>query len=595
MISSVARPLFFLHYMAGVRTLHLSLPVVLCMLPLMLWLYTSPASAVPPLASTNYPFPPGAFFVSPTGSDANPGTASEPLLTLGKAVATAPSRATIVLRAGVYRESVTIRGKRLTLQPYPHEQVWMKGSVAVTGWVAEGTRWRKDGWTYQFIPTQDSATIDPAYPMARYPDQVFLDGLPLRQVATKTAVVSGTFFVDYTTHQLYIGDDPDGRVVEGSAYALALNIEAADGTVVRGLGFLHYAPRYEPDQAGMVRGNSNALTFEKNTFAYSAGRGLVVYGTDAIVKANRFLYNGVGGLGGYAAHRAVVEGNYVAFSNQEHFKLDWDANGVKLTASDDVLWRENIIEYNLGSALWCDWTCHNNIFVRNVLRHNRGAGIYYEKSGSAVIASNLIYQNQSGIFLTGANRVNIYNNTLANNAWTVLIEDDDRRTGDPMAPGISRDNVMKNNLLSAHNGSRHALLHVDDYTDTKAAEVMLAANDYNAYYRPSAAAPVNVISWDRGLVGELAHYTSLAAFVSANSPRESRGLGIDNQTTNPFFIDEPNGNYRLKVNSPAKGSGEGLPADIADAVNAGLATPVVTVGAPVDRGALAWPELGATR
>jgi hypothetical protein len=111
-------------------------------------------------------------------------------------------------------------------------------------------------------------------------------------------VGSGPFFVDYTTHQLYIGDSPTGRVVEGSAYALALNIEAADGTAVRGLGFLHYTPHYEPDQAEMVRGNSNFLTFEKNTFAYSAARGLVVYGTDPIIQDNSFLYNGEGGLGG---------------------------------------------------------------------------------------------------------------------------------------------------------------------------------------------------------------------------------------------------------------------------------------------------------
>jgi hypothetical protein len=128
------------------------------------------------LQDMNYPIPPGAYFVSTTGSDTNPGTESTPFLTLGKAVAMAPPHSTIVIRAGVYRETVTIRGKSLTLQPYPHEQVWMKGSVVVNGWVAEGSCWRKDGWTYQFIPTQDPRTIDPAFPMVRYPDQVFLDG-----------------------------------------------------------------------------------------------------------------------------------------------------------------------------------------------------------------------------------------------------------------------------------------------------------------------------------------------------------------------------------------------------------------------------------
>jgi hypothetical protein len=254
-----------------------------------------------------------------------------------------------------------------------------------------------------------------------------------------------------------------------------------------------------------------------------------------------------------------VEGNYVAFNNRKHFRLEWDANGVKFGASDDVLWQENIVEYNIGSALWCDWTCHNNIFVRNVLRYNQRAGILYEKSGSALIASNLIYQNQSGIALIGANLVNIYNNTLAHNAKNVLILDDDRHTGDPMAPGLTQGNILKNSLLSNNDGSSQALLHIYDYTETKPAEVMLAANDYNAYYRTSATLPVNLINWERIVVGALAHYTSLAAFVSAKAPREPHGLGIDNQPTNPFFVDEPNGNYHLKANSPAKRSGEALP------------------------------------
>src|SRR5262245_55000418 len=133
------------------------------------------------IKDTAYPIPAsGVYFVSPEGDDVNSGTSvTAPLRTIQQAVQVAPSGATIVIRAGTYRESITSLSKQLTFQPYPHEQVWMKGSVIVTDFVSDGELWRKDDWTYKFTPTADISAIDPAYPMAQYPDQVFLDGNPL--------------------------------------------------------------------------------------------------------------------------------------------------------------------------------------------------------------------------------------------------------------------------------------------------------------------------------------------------------------------------------------------------------------------------------
>src|SRR5690606_32127662 len=87
------------------------------------------------LFDTAYPIPSGALYVSPSGNDSHNGSAASPFRTVQRAVNAAPAGATIVLRQGEYREKVTITNKRLTLQPYPHEQVWLKGSDVVTGWV----------------------------------------------------------------------------------------------------------------------------------------------------------------------------------------------------------------------------------------------------------------------------------------------------------------------------------------------------------------------------------------------------------------------------------------------------------------------------
>ncbi|MDQ3641840.1 MAG: DUF1565 domain-containing protein, partial [Actinomycetota bacterium] len=173
-------------------------------LPLALIPGTTPALAseeqVGALAvgTTAYAVPTGAKFVSPSGSDANPGTESAPWRTLTHAVKTASSGSTIVMRAGTYREGVQFYAKTLTIQSYPKETVWMSGSDVVTGWVSDGSAWRKDGWTATFDRTDYTGVmVDPAYPLAAWPDMAFIDGAARRQVASRAEVVPGTFFVDY--------------------------------------------------------------------------------------------------------------------------------------------------------------------------------------------------------------------------------------------------------------------------------------------------------------------------------------------------------------------------------------------------------------
>jgi len=527
------------------------------------------------LKDTNYSIPPGALFVSTSGSDTNRGTETAPWRTIKKAVESAPSGSTIVIRQGIYRESIQHVDKKVILQPYPHEKVWMKGSIEVTDWVQEGVIWRKDNWTYKFTPTSNSDAIDPAHPMAKYPDQAFVDGKPSKQVATKAEVVPGTFFVDYATNQLFIGDNPAGRGVEASVYIFAINfLFGSEDSIVRGLGFMHYAPNYSLEQGpAMVVGNAQRLTFENNTFAYSANRGLSVFGMDTVIRGNIFIYNGEGGLGGYKSHRTLIEGNYIGYNNTEHFKLGWDANGAKFANSSSLIWRDNIVEHNLGGGLWCDYECRGNVFVRNVIRYNGlWNGISYESSHDGIIASNLIYGNEgTGIHLSHSNNTKIYNNNLSKNGVNVSVD------------VCSLNNIVKNNILSNVSdtlGGNYASLYAN--CSSSLGDVIISQLDHNAYYRTSSAPP------QRGLIVWAGYgwYNNLGAFQKARS-KELSGIAIDDQATNPFFMDEANGNYHLKANSPARGKGEPLPKDVADAIG-------VSSGAPVDIGALIWPGSSGT-
>jgi Right handed beta helix region len=84
--------------------------------------------------------------------------------------------------------------------------------------------------------------------------------------------------------------------------------------------------------------------------------GLVIFGTDAVIRGNTFIYNSESGLGGYAADRTVVDNNYIAYNNTEHFDILYGAGGGKFAGTDSMVWTNNLFEFNIGAGAWCDWT-----------------------------------------------------------------------------------------------------------------------------------------------------------------------------------------------------------------------------------------------
>jgi len=80
------------------------------------------------------------FYVSLSGSDANPGTMAKPFATLGAAVAASratPGWDTILLRAGTYygvpTTVLTAADSGLTIQNFPGEEVWLSGATPLVG------------------------------------------------------------------------------------------------------------------------------------------------------------------------------------------------------------------------------------------------------------------------------------------------------------------------------------------------------------------------------------------------------------------------------------------------------------------------------
>lgn len=524
------------------------------------------AGAVP-LGTTEYPIPAGARFVSPSGNDGAAGLVGSPWRTLTHAVAAAPSGTTIVLRAGTYREMVQTRAeKRFTFQPYPNEVVWMSGSQTVTGWVADGNAWRKDGWTARFSRQWvDPNMIDAAFPLAGHPDMVFYDGSPLRQVGSRGAVVPGTFFLDEATSKLYIGNDPANHKVEGSVVAEGLNVMGAD-SVVRGLGFKHFANPVV--RLGALKATGARTIVENNHIVDNANAGLSVLGPDSIVRRNTMTRNGQLGVHGHHALRMRLEGNLVNKNNHERF-ITWSAaGGVKVTESTDVVMRDNVADDNHGTALWFDVGSHRATVVHNVTRRNRGgAGIFFEIADTALIAGNVSTDNVAGIQAGESSDVDVWNNVLIDNTYAFKAYKGWR---EPNPVGFR----IRNNVVSTRNPSHMPQLDNDDVTGSMTWTEMGWSSDHNAFYRRSSTTNefFEVLANRTGRL----HYKSRAAVATATG-QERNSLSADDVAVDPYVTDRASCQYGLPAGSPARGRGLQLPPNVATALG-------VPTGGTVDIG-----------
>ncbi|MFF5260773.1 right-handed parallel beta-helix repeat-containing protein [Actinomadura viridis] len=502
------------------------------------------------MGATDYKIPKGAVVVSPSGDDAAPGTADEPLRTLRKAIAKARDGATIVLRAGTYHESVTVpEGKRLTVQAHPGEAVWFDGSEPVTGWRAEGGAWVKEGWTASFDASPsytagaaasddpDFQFVDPAHPMAAHPDQVWIDGTAQRQVGSRGQVKRGTFYVDKGARRLYLGSDPGGREVRASTLAEAITVRG-DRSVLRGIGVRRYATSLP--QLGSVKIVGADVTVENVAVTDSATTGLSVLGPHARVRRFTATRNGMLGIHANHADDLRIELVRATRNNLERFKPAPVSGGIKITRSRTVTVTTSLLADNLGKGLWLDESVYDSTVTGNRIVRNLGHGIVLELGAKAVIAGNLVRDGGGdAIKINNSSGVEIWNNTLTGNGRTIHLVQDPRSPDDPRTPGrdprrpypdptmtwrLGQITVANNTLAHARDDAP-CLLCVEDHTRRRAASAMEITVNGDIYVRPDSGSPRRLVVWARGK-GDPYAFPDLDDFRSATR-QEARGTAYD--------------------------------------------------------------------
>ncbi len=568
------------------------------------------------IRDTDYDPTGGLFVDAVNGDDATgDGTIGKPWKTLKKAITTAPAGAKIVLREGNYREGLyraidgttslnrsTSFNKKLTLQPYPHEKAWLKGSLDVsTGWTQDGAVWARN-WPYQFESDTVRCPRCVNKPNGTYPessiitasrDMVFINGKSVKQVLRKEQVGPGEFYVDYATDQLYIGDDPAGKLIEATAFEGAFGISGgnpgpADGLVIRGIGFAHFA-------YSAFYQNARDAVLENNTFAWNAITGVNLTAFNVTFRGNITSYNGRLGIRSGGSNLRL-EGNVISYNNIEGFSASWDAAGTKITANTSsvnrgLVVRNNLVENNRAAGIWIDINVLNAVVVNNLTRKNSAFSIFLEISQGGIIAGNTCIENGTGIAVSGTSKAKVYNNTLINNNTNLYVKDTERLNTNATlrSQGFdweSYDNILKNNILYKGKPTREPFAMLDfEQWPCNDDQAMVSELDHNAYYRTDANSPKNVVRYapapdddctNSGTLG--IKFPTLAGFQAAYPQFEQHSIYREGQAQDVFFVNASRGDYRLRSGSPAIRAGAPLPDDVAAALG-------LPAGVAVDMGA----------
>lgn len=509
------------------------------------------SAGAPAPGSMSYTVPTGAVFAAPGGSDTASGSQAAPVRTIARALAIAPSGGTVVLRAGTYHESLVI-GRKVTIQNYPGEAAWLDGSVKITGWVKDGSAWRHDGWTPRFDASVgfnkgavDGASagwqwLNPSYPMAAHPDQVFFNGTQLRQVASRSQVVAGTFYLDESTSRLYVGSDPTNVEVRGTTLARAMRI-LGPGTLIRGIGVRRYAPSIW--HIGAVTIEAAKVRLNHVTITDSATIGVGVVASDVCFWRVSILRSGLLGVHASYADRLLIRRSRIDNNNTERFNSAPVSGGIKSGRTRTLTVKDSSVSNNLGQGYWSDESVYDTRILNSNLVGNRAAGVFLEISARGTIANNIISGNGGdGVKINNTSTVTIYNNTVVRNGRALnLVQDtrlpsntsyghDSRYPNDPEMTWLTGPVTVRNNVIGLPTSSATCVLCVEDYSFKRTAAQMGVTSNGNVFNRPSSTSTRWLTVWSRGSINvDPAVYTTLPGHKSGTG-QDSTSLGYDGST-----------------------------------------------------------------
>lgn len=313
---------------------------------------------------------------------------------LAAAVDSHPKDTTFLLRAGIHRMQ-SARPKNGNLFQGERGAI-LSGAKLLVSFAREGSHWVASGQTQQ---GQTNGACQSAHPGCAYPEDLFVDDVPLRHVRTLPELGPGRWHFDYRAGRIYLGENPAGRRVETSVLRHAFQSTASNVTI-RGLVIEKYAV---PAQCGAIQaaaglGDNDELgtgwLVESNELRLNHGAAIRL-GHRMRILGNYIHHNGQIGMVG-RGDDVRVESNEIAFNNYAGFNAGWEAGGAKFVKTNRLVARGNFCHDNSGPGMWTDIDNYQSLYENNIVTGNSGAGIFHEISYDAVIRGNIVRRNGKG-------------------------------------------------------------------------------------------------------------------------------------------------------------------------------------------------------
>ncbi|CAN5778970.1 hypothetical protein BH23CHL7_BH23CHL7_06600 [soil metagenome] len=329
--------------------------------------------------------------------------------------------------------------KPLTVLAEPGAEI--RGSDIWTDWGPADGLWRSRETVPEFSAR---GRCQEGTERCRWPEQVFVDGDPLLQVATGSTPAAGEFALD-AERRVVLVDDPTGREVEVTTRRFWF-VPEADGITIEGFRMRHAANH---PQQGAITDGGYSVWVRHSVMSDAHGAVISMIGRGGIV--DNEIFNG--GQLGIHHGGSLVQGNRVHGNNTEDFSTAWEAGGLKSVHGDMVIDGNEFFD-NGGPGIWIDIRADNVTISNNRVHNNESIGIYYEISSGGRIFGNVVWMNSAartsswvtgaGILVHSSGSTEVYDNVVAWNGDGIGFQSQNRddRPDDAFLNNTIRDNVI---------------------------------------------------------------------------------------------------------------------------------------------------------
>lgn len=377
-------------------------------------------------------------------------------------VAASPAGSTFVFEAGEYRITQTIVPRNGdTFIGAPDHATVLNGSRLLTAWTQDGGVWKATGQTQA---GEVHGQCDTDHPRCGYPEELFIDDVRQKHVATAGEVGPGTWHFDYPNDTIIIGEDPAGKKIETSvttyAFRSANNNVTIKGVVIEKFANLAQRGVIYPEQPLGTVGEGWAV--EDCIIRNNHGAGLSPR-DGGVVRNCLITQNGQIGMSAVGAD-ILIEDNEISYNNAAKFAYGWEGGGAKFVNTTNLIVRGNYSHHNYGPGLWTDIDNVDSLYEDNIVEDNFDTGIFHEISYDAIIRNNTIRRNGlgrglaqyawafgAGIAIYNSSNVEVYGNTLEGNHGGITC------ISHPRGSGAYGDWHLKN--ISIHDNEVQLLYH----------------------------------------------------------------------------------------------------------------------------------------